>query len=192
LVVPFFRHEKGKIAVFEFFGFKKRPVIEDVEPRTVTPEPKPVPMTFDEAFAAQAQAASAVKSEAEQKANLPPSDASSSAVPTEAIAASDSVSPGNTEESATEESKVPAQMETMRATAEDVIAAYKIFLGRVPESMDVVTPRVGQNVGSVLVDFLTSKEFLDQAPRAQLVLAVAKKILDERKQNQDKPPETAT
>jgi hypothetical protein len=74
------------------------------------------------------------------------------------------------------------QMGTMKATREDVIAAYKIFLGRLPESMEVVDPRVGQPVAAVLVDFLASKEFLDQAPKSQLVLAVAKKILDERKQ----------
>jgi hypothetical protein len=30
------------------------------------------------------------------------------------------------------------------------------------------------------VDFLASKEFLDQPPKAQLMLAVAKKILEER------------
>ena len=73
-------------------------------------------------------------------------------------------------------------MDTMKATREDVIAAYKIFLGRVPESMEVVDPRVGVAPAALLVDFLASKEFLDQAPKSQLVLAVAKKILDERKQ----------
>jgi hypothetical protein len=74
------------------------------------------------------------------------------------------------------------QMGTMKATREDVIAAYKIFLGRLPESMEVVDPRVGVAPAALLVDFLASKEFLDQAPKSQLVLAVAKKILDERKQ----------
>jgi hypothetical protein len=73
-------------------------------------------------------------------------------------------------------------MGTMKATREDVIAAYKIFLGRLPESMEVVDPRVGVAPAALLVDFLASKEFLDQAPKSQLVLAVAKKILDERKQ----------
>jgi hypothetical protein len=51
-----------------------------------------------------------------------------------------------------------------------------------PESMEVVDPRVGVAPAALLVDFLASKEFLDQAPKSQLVLAVAKKILDERKQ----------
>jgi hypothetical protein len=74
-----------------------------------------------------------------------------------------------------------SQMGTMKATREDVIAAYKIFLGRLPESMEVVDPRVGVSPMALLVDFLASKEFLDQAPKSQLVLAVAKKIIDARK-----------
>lgn len=83
---------------------------------------------------------------------------------------------------ANEAPEVLGQMDTTRATREDVIAAYKIFLGRLPESMEVVDPRVGVSPAALLVDFLASKEFLDQAPKSQLVLAVAKKILDERNQ----------
>jgi hypothetical protein len=41
-----------------------------------------------------------------------------------------------------------------------------------------------------LVDFLASKEFLDQAPKAQLVLTVAKKIIDARQAA--KPAEVTT
>jgi len=78
--------------------------------------------------------------------------------------------------------EVLRQMDTTKATREDVIAAYKIFLGRLPESMEVIDPRVGVSPAALLVDFLASKEFLDQAPKSQLVLAVAKKILDERRQ----------
>ena len=79
-------------------------------------------------------------------------------------------------------SEVLGQMDTIKATREDVIAAYKIFLGRLPESMEVVDPRVGVTPFALLVDFLPSKEFLDQAPKSQLVLAVAKKVLDARAQ----------
>ena len=80
------------------------------------------------------------------------------------------------------EPKVLGQMETIKAIREDVIAAYKIFLGRLPESMEVVDPRVGVSPSAILLDFLISKEFLDQASKSQLILALAKKILDERKQ----------
>ena len=83
-------------------------------------------------------------------------------------------------------SEATGQMDTMKATREDVIAAYKIFLGRLPESMEVVEPRVGVTPFVLLVDFLASKEFLDQAPKSQLVLAVAKKVLDAREQ--EAPP----
>ena len=74
------------------------------------------------------------------------------------------------------------QMDTIKATREDVIAAYKIFLGRLPESMEVVDPRVGVSPAALLVDFLASKEFLDQTPKAQLVLTVAKKIVEAHRQ----------
>ena len=84
--------------------------------------------------------------------------------------------------------EVPEQMGTAKATREDVIAAYKIFLGRLPESMEVVDARVGVAPVALLVDFLASKEFLDQAPKSQLVLAVAKTILDERKQAYTQEP----
>lgn len=102
------------------------------------------------------------------------------ALPPETVIANDPIAAEPDGPSSTPE--IPGQMDTIKATREDVIAAYKIFLGRLPESMEVVGPRVGVAPAALLVDFLASKEFLDQAPKAQLVLAVAKKILDARKQ----------
>ncbi|WP_281814399.1 hypothetical protein [Limnohabitans sp. MORI2] len=175
--------------VFNFFGLKKKPVIEDVEAKVPTPAAKPAPMTFDEALAAQAAEEATAKGQAEPEAVAPvapaPEPAPVVAEPVVAVAAE--AAPVEPTEPAADaapaaEPEVLGQMDTMKATREDVIAAYKIFLGRVPESMEVVDHRVGQPVAAVLVDFLASKEFLDQAPKAQLVLAVAKKILDERKQ----------
>lgn len=193
--------------VFNFFGLKKKPVIEDVVAKVPTPAPKPAPMTFDEALAAQAAAEAAAKGQAAPEAVAPvvpapepapapvvaePAPAPVVAEPVVAVAAEPvadtapvAVAPASVPvepEAPAAEPEVLGQMDTMKATREDVIAAYKIFLGRVPESMEVVDHRVGQPVAAVLVDFLASKEFLDQAPKSQLVLAVAKKILDERKQ----------
>jgi hypothetical protein len=155
--------------VFNFFGLKKKPVIEDVEVKVPTPAAESEPMTFDEALAVQA-ATKAAKTEQEaaalaaaQKAPTPPADVV-------ATPQADKVP------------EVSGQMDTTKSTREDVIAAYKIFLGRLPESMEVVDPRVGVSPAALLVDFLASKEFLDQPSKSQLVLAVAKKILDERKQ----------
>ena len=137
--------------VFNFFSFKRKPVLPEA---AVTASPQqPAPMTFDEALAAQVAAKVAQ-------------------VPAEVL--------GDVASEAT------GQMDTMKATREDVIAAYKIFLGRLPESMKVVEPRVGVTPFALLVDFLASKEFLDQAPKSQLVLAVAKKVLDAREQ--EAPP----
>ncbi len=175
--------------VFNFFGLKKKPVIEDVEAKVPTPAAKPAPMTFDEALAAQAAAEAAAKGQAAPEAVAPvaPTPEPAPVVAEQVVAVAAEAAPVEPTEPAADaspaaEPEVLGQMDTMKATREDVIAAYKIFLGRVPESMEVVDPRVGVAPAALLVDFLASKEFLDQAPKAQLVLAVAKKILDERKQ----------
>jgi len=138
--------------MFDFFTFKKSPVIEDVVVKEPSPLVTPVsePMATDHSESAIAEGRSDV--------------------PVEALAAGAA------------EVAVPGQMDNASvSTAEDVIAAYKIFLGRLPESMDVVTPRVGISTAALLVDFLKSREFLDHPPRSQLVLALAKMVLDARK-----------
>ena len=181
---------------FNFFGLKKKPVIEDVEAKQPTAAAKPAAMTFDQALAAQAAAegrvaesvapVAAVETEPAPAAVVAEPVAApvvAAEVPAAPVAAPESpvVEPVAANAPAAEPEEV-GQMGTTKATREDVIAAYKIFLGRLPESMEVVDPRVGVSPAALLVDFLASKEFLDQAPKAQLVLAVAKKILDERKQ----------
>lgn len=75
----------------------------------------------------------------------------------------------------------PAQMETHLMTAEDIIAAYKIFLRRRPENMDGVTPRIGLTSDRILFDYLMSDEFTARPEVAQLVFNCAKKILDAKK-----------
>ena len=199
--------------VFNFFGLKKKPVIEDVVPKVPTEVAKPVSMTFDEALAVQEKADAVAaeneakaKAEAEEKAvaiEKAEQDAAELAAAQKAAITELKESTSSLEmlvqfDASQKEDSPPAepaaapqanhatevlgQMDTITATREDVIAAYKIFLGRLPESMEVVAPRVGVSPAALLVDFLASKEFLDQAPKSQLVLAVAKKILDERKQ----------
>jgi len=205
--------------VFNFFGLKKKTVIEDVVPKVPTEAAKPASVTFDEALAEQDKAAALaaeneakVKAEAAEKAaavekalavekaeqeaavltaaqkaaHMELKEATSSLEMLVQFDASQNAAPLPSEPvavpQANEAPEVLGQMDTTKATREDVIAAYKIFLGRLPESMEVVDPRVGVSPAALLVDFLASKEFLDQAPKSQLVLAVAKKILDERKQ----------
>jgi len=74
------------------------------------------------------------------------------------------------------------QLDQIEMTREDVIAAFKIFLGRQPESEEVLKPWVGSKPQSLLVSFLRCSEFLDNPIKSQLVLVLAKKILDERKE----------
>jgi len=228
--------------VFNFFGFKKKTTIEDVEAKEPTPAAKPAPMTFEEAFAAQAAALSAAQAneakevdaslakaaqekaiaeaaaakaaqekaeaEAEAEAAKAEQEKAMALAAAQAKAAEDkaiALAAQAAAEQAAQESllspldllaqvdaspvnaepvKAPEgqnQMLTAKVTREDVIAAYKIFLGRLPESMAVVDARVGVAPLVLLADFLSSKEYLDQPAKAQLVLAVAKKILDDRK-----------
>jgi hypothetical protein len=67
------------------------------------------------------------------------------------------------------------QLKVMTVTPEDVIGAYKIFLSRQPESMAVVQPRVGMSTDMVLIDFLTSTEFLSRKGVENLIKIAYKK-----------------
>lgn len=75
----------------------------------------------------------------------------------------------------------PAQADTIKATREDVVAAYKLFLGRLPESDAVVEARLGKPVLAVLAEFLTCDEYRANVQRAQLAVVVAQRWLQERK-----------
>ncbi len=86
-----------------------------------------------------------------------------------------------TAEKALSAAETPKQMESMLMSAEDIIAAYKIFLKRHPETMDVIQPRVGLTGDRVLVDFLSSSEFTSRPEAVNLIFALAKKLLDEQK-----------
>ncbi len=79
--------------------------------------------------------------------------------------------------------EAPKQMESLVMSAEDVIAAYKIFLKRHPENLQVIEPRVGHTSDRVLYDFITSGEFLARPEVPNLILALAKKIIDAQKAN---------
>lgn len=76
-------------------------------------------------------------------------------------------------------SNTSSQLTTVRATREDVVAAYKIFLGRMPENMDVVDNRIGVMPEAMLLEFMVSEEFLNHPDRSKLVLALAQKIMNE-------------
>lgn len=62
------------------------------------------------------------------------------------------------------------------ATREDVVAAYKIFLNRMPESEEVITARIGAPRERILSSFLTSKYFLGQPENIALIRRTALQI----------------
>ena len=78
-------------------------------------------------------------------------------------------------------SEAPTQMNSMAMSQEDIIAAYKIFLKRHPENLEVVQPRVGLSGDRILLDFLSSGEFTSRPEVVQLIFALAKKLLEEQK-----------
>jgi len=73
----------------------------------------------------------------------------------------------------------------MITTKEDIIAAYKIFLNRLPESVQVVTARVGQNSELNLIDFTLSDEFLKRPEVAEIIARATKIALADQVQTPD-------
>lgn len=88
-------------------------------------------------------------------------------------------------------SEAPTQMNSMAMSQEDIIAAYKIFLKRHPENLEVVQPRVGLSGDRVLLDFLSSGEFTSRPEVVQLIFALAKKLLEEQKAKNATEPSNA-
>jgi len=74
------------------------------------------------------------------------------------------------------------QKSTMSILQRDVVSAYRIFLGREPESLDVINPRVGVEPANLLLEFLSSQEFSSRPEVIQLLTLIAKKILEARSQ----------
>lgn len=71
----------------------------------------------------------------------------------------------------------PANALTTAVTREDVIAAYKIFLNRFPESDTVIDTRVGLEPGRMVQSFLLSEEFLSRQQFWPVMVEAAKRIL---------------
>ena len=78
--------------------------------------------------------------------------------------------------SGAEQQEPAVQAPLVPATREDVIAAYKIFLDRLPESEEVITPRIGLARERILSSFMTSKYFLSRPKNIQLLLLTAIQI----------------
>jgi hypothetical protein len=70
------------------------------------------------------------------------------------------------------------------ATAEDITAAYKLFLGRFPENSEVVQVRVGIEMQRILRTFMLSEEFLQRQDNWPIVVEAAKRVIELNKQAQ--------
>jgi hypothetical protein len=62
------------------------------------------------------------------------------------------------------------------ATDTDVIAAYKLLLGRPPESNDVVSQRIGRSPDELLEDFLRSDEFAKRTELAGVLRSALERM----------------
>ena len=118
--------------------------------------------------------------------STPQETSSAAAAPlvTPLLTPSDNASPAlseTTAEKVLSAAETPKQMESMLMSQEDIIAAYKIFLKRHPETLEVIKPRVGLTGDRVLVDFLSSSEFTSRPEVVKLIFALAKKLLEEQK-----------
>jgi len=71
---------------------------------------------------------------------------------------------------------MPAQKATIKATKQDVLAAYKIFLRREPENQMVIESRLGLSREKLFVNFITAVEFLRYPENIQLILQTAQQI----------------
>ena len=69
----------------------------------------------------------------------------------------------------------------LRMAKEDVIAAYKIFLNRLPESTTVMNLRIGGSTEANLIDFVLADEFLKRPEVSPLILGFAKQIIERQK-----------
>ena len=64
------------------------------------------------------------------------------------------------------------------ATAEDITAAYKLFLGRFPENQEVVQSRVGVDMPRILRSFMLSEEFLVRQDNWPVIVEAARKVIE--------------
>lgn len=75
----------------------------------------------------------------------------------------------------------PIAIQPLLMAKEDVIAAYKIFLDRLPESNAVMNQRIGGTAEANLIQFMLADEFLKRPEVKPLILGLAKQIVERQK-----------
>jgi len=66
-------------------------------------------------------------------------------------------------------------------TKEDIIASYKIFLDRLPESSEVLQAKVGKGSDTILIGFTLAEEFLNRPEVAEILLKLAQVVIKDQK-----------
>jgi len=165
--------------LFNLFGAKKSSAADaaaqtpdtQVAPRAVKADP-------DAPSATQALALKELEADAAQSAPvLPVADVVEVPKPTPAPAPAPAPSPAPAPAPAPAlVPGVPVQIDAIKATQEDVIAAYKIFLRRQPESQTVVSSRLGLSREKLFVNFITAAEFLRHPENIHLILQTAQQM----------------
>jgi hypothetical protein len=173
---------------------------------TVAPEKGPMPFPVQEAVAqvqAQLKASDNLELQAALGTMAKPVDAiqavnSEPAVPTPAPAPAPAPTPTPTPTPApapapaltvvTEQVSTSAAIENKTGMDRDqIIAAYRLFLRRDPESDEVISPRLGMSRENLLSTFVMSGEFLQRPEHVKLLLEVAQTI-----DNRKRIPESVT
>ena len=142
--------------------------LQPVEPEPPQPVAVPEPVVTPEPLAAQAPA---VLSAPEPEQSLPVPESKQTVEPV-AVASAEPAEPA-----------APAAPVGM--TREDVVAAYRLFLRRDPESEAVIEPYLGRGRERLVGAYLTTAEFLQRPEHVRLIAEVAQSI--ERRQ-QVPPP----
>jgi len=85
-----------------------------------------------------------------------------------------------------EQDSSPDQMSTTLITKEDVVAAFKLFLNRMPLPTEDLSPLLNSQPGEFLRWIMNTPEFLNRTGTDALILNITKKIQDFQKSNADK------
>jgi len=182
---------------FSLFGKKPQAAGGEVEEPGLEPAPFPVDQAVAQVQAAtgmqfglppaqesELQAAAAVFSVLEHPAAAAPQVSDPAPMPVSTPAAPPlSVVPDVVARQEVDPAPAPAAAQPPTGTEtqtvvgrDEVIAAYRLFLRRDPESDEVIAPRLGITREKLLSTFIVSPEFLQRAENVNLVLEVAKSV----------------
>ena len=159
--------------LFNLFGSKKTPAAESAHPPEVQEPPKPAKADPNAPSATQALALKELEAAARNAATVPVVEAAPEPAPAPAPLPEPAPLPVTLQASP---AVVPAQIEIIKATQEDVTAAYKIFLRREPENRMVVESRLGLSREKLFVNFITATEFLKYPENINLILQTARQL----------------